>query len=278
MSEAQPVLGVIGGSGLYRLPGADVIDSRRVETPYGATSAPVTLARLGGREIAFLPRHGTTHALPPHRINYRANLWALASLGVEAVLSSAAVGSLSPDHRPGQFAVVTDVLDRTSGRADTFYDGTNDAGVQHLQTTQVWCPHLRAALIRALNRHDEDHRDRAVLAVINGPRFTSEAESAWLRSAGADLVSMTQYPEAVLAAELNLGYATLAYVTDADTGHDGSEPVSAQLVFDRLAAAQERVLAVLGTVAADWEEPYRSPRAMDPQAVARVLAQPVVAA
>lgn len=276
MSTAQPGLGIIGGSGLYRLPGADVISSEQVDTPYGPTSAPVTLARLGGRDVAFLPRHGTTHALPPHRINYRANVWALASVGVRAVLSSAAVGSLAPDQRPGRFAVVTDLLDRTSGRADTFYDGGNDAGVQHLQTTQVWCPVLRGALVAALRRHDEEYRDRAVLAVINGPRFAGEAESAALRDAGADLVSMTQYPEAVLAAELNLGYATLAYITDADTGHDGSEPVSAQLVFDRLAAAQERVLAVLGTVAADWDAGYRSPQAMDPQAVARVLAQPVV--
>lgn len=273
MSAPQPVLGIIGGTGLYRLPGSDVLGNHQVDTPYGSTSAPVTLARMGGRTIAFLPRHGATHALPPHRINYRANLWALASLGVRAVLSSAAVGSLSPEHRPGQFAVVTDLLDRTTGRADTFYDGSTDAGVQHLQSATIWCPRLRAALAVALDRHGEEHQDRAVLAVINGPRFTSGAESAWLRAAGADLVSMTQYPEAALAAELNLGYATLAYITDADTGHDGSEPVSANLVYERLAAAQQRVLAVVGSVAADWDDDYRPPGTMDPTAVARILDQ-----
>ena len=143
MNDVRPVLGIIGGSGLYRLPGAETISSEPVETPYGATSAPVTLARLGGRTVAFLPRHGTTHALPPHRINYRANLWALASLGVGAVLSSAAVGSLSPDHRRDTFAVVTDVIDRTTGRADTYYDGDNDADIRRSPSTSL---HRRRSL------------------------------------------------------------------------------------------------------------------------------------
>ncbi len=195
--------------------------------------------------VAFLSRHGRGHRIPPQQINYRANLRALKSLGVRAVISSAAVGGLVPGQRTDSFAVPDQFLDRTWGRADTFYDGSLPTGVQHLPAAEPFCPQLRRLLAAALERQGEVFQPDATVAVINGPRFSTRAESAALVQAGAHLISMTQYPEPVLAAELNMGFATRAFITDADTGHDGSEPVRAELVLRRLAAAKPRILAVL---------------------------------
>jgi len=250
-SESLVRIGVIGGTALSRLPEATVLDTLDVVTPFGPPSSPVTLARLAGLDgpdrpvIAFLSRHGRGHSIAPQQINHRANLWALRSVGVEVVISCAAVGGLVSSHGTGTFAVPDQFLDRTWGRADTFYDGSFSAGVQHLPAADPYSAPLRAALIAALELQGEDFAPAATVAVINGPRFSTRAESAALVQAGAHLVSMTQYPEPVLAAELNMHFATLAFITDADTGHDGSEPVTAEVVFGRLAAAQPRLLAVL---------------------------------
>ncbi|MGY4542992.1 5'-methylthioadenosine phosphorylase [Arthrobacter sp. UYNi723] len=253
-SEPFARIGIIGGTGLYRLPGAAVLETLDAATPFGPPSSPVTIARLaapdgtGGSDgpiVAFLSRHGRGHSIAPQQINHRANLWALKSMGVEAVISCAAVGGLVPGHGTGTFAVPDQFLDRTWGRADTFYDGSLGSGVQHLPAAEPYSAPLRAVLIAALELQGEDFARAATVAVINGPRFSTKAESAALVQAGAHLVSMTQYPEPVLAAELNMHFAALAFITDADTGHDGSEPVTAELVLGRLAAAQPRILAVL---------------------------------
>ncbi|MCZ2403582.1 MTAP family purine nucleoside phosphorylase [Paenarthrobacter sp. Z7-10] len=306
--DSRPRIAIIGGTGLYALPGADIVDVREIPTPFGAPSSPITLARLttpadptrtslGWRAradgkpgadtagkpgtdtvlVAFLSRHGRGHRLPPQQINYRANLWALKSLGVEAVISSAAVGGLVPSHRTDSFAVPDQFLDRTWGRPDTFYDGSLPTGVQHVGAAEPFCPSLRRLLATALAEHGEDYLPTAAVAVINGPRFSTKAESAALVLAGAHIVSMTQYPEPVLAAELNMGFASLAYITDADTGHDGSEAVTAELVFARLAAAQPRILAVLGSVVRLIETgvPYRAAAGISASAVGAVMAAPV---
>ncbi|WP_285726439.1 MTAP family purine nucleoside phosphorylase [Psychromicrobium xiongbiense] len=272
--DLQPLLGIIGGSGMYHLPGSRTLQTLNIPTPFGAPSSAITLAELNGRPVAFLARHGAGHRLPPQQINYRANLWALASLGVRAVISSAAVGSLVPGQPRDSFAVVSDFFDRTWGRADSFYLGQEGLGVQHVPAAGVFCPRLRSTLADSLREHGEAHQGHGTVAVINGPRFSSPAESAWLASAGAELVSMTQYPEPVLAAELNLGYATLAYITDADTGHDGSEPVTAELVFARLTAARARIRAVLGTVVERLDPHYRAEERLAPEVVQAVLALP----
>lgn len=252
--EPRPRIGIIGGTGLYKLPGAVVLSTLDVPTPFGPPSSPVTVARLaapdgpgddGGPVVAFLSRHGRGHSVAPQQINYRANLWALKSLGVEAVVSSAAVGGLVSSHGTGTFAVPDQVLDKTWGRADTFYDGSLPTGVQHLPAAEPYSVPLRAALGAALERQGEDFAGSGTVAVINGPRFSTKAESAALVQSGAHLISMTQYPEPMLAAELNMHFAALAFITDADTGHDGSEPVTAELVLGRLAAAQPRIFAVL---------------------------------
>ena len=277
----QARIGIIGGSGTYRLPGATVRASIDVETPYGPPSGPVTLADVAGRTVAFLPRHGGNHSLPPHKINYRANLWALKSLGVEAVLSSSAVGGLREGFGPETFVVTDQLIDRSWGRADTFFDGTAAdgvpaAGVQHLPASEPFCPTLRSHLESALAARDLSYVPQGTVVVINGPRFSTKAESAWYVSGGADIISMTQYPEPVLAAELNMGFANLAFITDSDTGHDGSDPVTADAVFARLKNAQGSILAVLEATVAAISDVYSPRPLMDQEAVRRIMALPVV--
>ncbi len=271
---AHPRIGIIGGSGTYRLPGDAVEAPRTVHTPYGPTSAPVTLAEIAGRSVAFLPRHGAGHSVPPQKINYRANLWALKSLGVEAVLSSSAVGGLRAGYGPSTFVVTDQLIDRTWGRTDTFFDGTT-AGVQHLPASEPFCPVLRSLLARALADRDLTHVAQGTVVVVNGPRFSTKAESTWYVSGGADIISMTQYPEPVLAAELNMGFANLAFVTDSDTGHDGSEPVTAEAVFARIKHAQPTILTVLEATIAAIGDSYAPRLLMDPAAVTAIMALPV---
>ncbi|MEC5182400.1 MTAP family purine nucleoside phosphorylase [Arthrobacter sp. CG_A4] len=277
----QARIGIIGGSGTYRLPGATVRATIDVDTPYGPPSGPVTLADVAWRTVAFLPRHGGNHSLPPQKINYRANLWALKSLGVEAVLSSSAVGGLREGFGPGTFVVTDQLIDRSWGRADTFFDGTSadgvsPAGVQHLPASEPFCPSLRSQLASALAAHDLSYVPQGTVVVINGPRFSTRAESAWYVSGGADIISMTQYPEPVLAAELNMGFANLAFITDSDTGHDGSDPVTADAVFARLKNAQGNVLAVLKATVAAIGDDYSPRPLMDQEAVRRIMALPAV--
>lgn len=275
----QARIGIIGGSGTYRLPGARVKSTVTIDTPYGFPSGPVTLAEIAGRAVAFLPRHGEDHSLPPHRINYRANLWALKSLGVEAVLSSSAVGGLRTRYAPDTFVVTDQLIDRTWGRADTFFDGAafrgaEPVGVQHLPASEPFCPGLRARLSESLAAAGFPHAPTGTVVVINGPRFSTTAESAWYVAGGADIISMTQYPEPVLAAELNMGFANLAYVTDSDTGHDGSAAVTAGAVFERLRNAQEHILTIVAATVAAIGGDYVPPRHIDQSAVERIMAQP----
>jgi 5'-methylthioadenosine phosphorylase len=275
----RPRIGIIGGSGTYRIPGAQVLSTLDVGTPYGTPSSPVTIATVAGQTVAFLPRHGGGHTLPPQKINYRANLWALKSLGVEAVLSSSAVGGLRSGFGPDTFVVPDQLIDRTWGRGDTFFDGetaysATPAGVQHLPASEPFCPQLRARLQDALDARGLPFAPTGTVVVINGPRFSTKAESAWYVAGGADIISMTQYPEPVLAAELNMGFANLAYITDSDTGHDGSEPVTAEAVFARLKNAQQHILAVLETAVAGIGEDYRARGLMDPAAVKAIMTQP----
>ena len=208
----------------------------RPHTPYGSPSAPVAVGHAGGRSIAFLPRHGVAHEWPPHRVNYRANLWALREVGVRRVIAPCAVGSLRPDVQPGDVVVLDQLVDRTTGRPDTYLDGPV-AG--HVSFADPYCPELGAVLAgAALATGCRVHRGGTVV-VVQGPRFSTRAESRWFRSLGWDVVNMTQYPEAYLARELGMCYAGLAVVTDYDTGVEGDEsvpPVSLETVLAVLAA------------------------------------------
>jgi 5'-methylthioadenosine phosphorylase len=228
MSAAQPLaeIGVIGGSGLYAL----LDDARQVEvdTPYGPPSDPLVIGDVGGRRVAFVPRHGTDHRFPPHRIPYRANLWALRSVGVRQVVAPCAVGSLRPDLGPGSLVVCDQLVDRTSGRAQTFYD---EGGAVHVPFADPFCPDGRATAVRLARDADWPVTDGGTLVVVEGPRFSTRAESQWFGAQGWSVVGMTAHPEAVLARELALCFTTVALVTDLDAGIDGGAHVTQEEVF-----------------------------------------------
>ncbi|UKY53199.1 S-methyl-5'-thioadenosine phosphorylase [Streptomyces inhibens] len=236
-------LAVIGGSGFYEL----LADAERitVDTPYGEPSDAITLSRVGGRRVAFLPRHGRGHALPPHRINYRANLWALRSLGVRQILAPCAVGSLRPELGPGAVVVPDQLVDRTSGRVQTFYE----EGAVHVSFADPYCSHGRQAALEAAAAAGTGATDGGTMVVIQGPRFSTRAESQWYAAAGWSLVNMTGHPEAVLARELALCYTAIALVTDLDAGIDAQQSVSQEEVFRVFAENTERLRElVLDTV------------------------------
>jgi 5'-methylthioadenosine phosphorylase len=243
MGERRAAVGVIGGSGLYRfLDGAETVE---VETPYGPPSDGLAVAALGGHRVAFLARHGSQHTLPPHRINYRANLWALHSLGVERVLAPCAVGSLRPDHAPGEVVVCDQVVDRTQGRADTFFDGPE---VAHLSAADPYCEELRPLAAAAAAEAGLTVHQGGTVVVINGPRFSTRAESRLYAAAGWNVVNMTQYPEVVLARELGMCYVNLSLVTDYDCGLEGVagvRPVTQEEVFAVFSQNTERLRTAL---------------------------------
>ncbi|HEX8855601.1 MAG TPA: S-methyl-5'-thioadenosine phosphorylase [Thermoleophilaceae bacterium] len=227
--EARPHVGIFGGSGFYEF--LDDTEAVTVETPYGPHSAPIRIGHIDGTAVAFMPRHGDKHELPPHRIDYRANLWAMKEVGVRRLIGPSACGSLKPELQPGTFVVVDQFVDRTSGRRDTFYDGP---GTTHASAAEPYCPELRGILVDCARRLDIPVVDGGTVVVIQGPRFSTRAESRWFAAAGWDVVNMTQYPEAWLARELELCYANVSLVTDYDVGLEGSphvEPVSAEMAL-----------------------------------------------
>lgn len=243
MAQSTPVSGaelaIIGGSGFYDLLSSAV--EQRVETPYGPTSGPISLGQIGDRAVAFLPRHGPGHVLPPHRIPYRANMWALRHLGVTRVLAPCAVGSLRPDVHPGEFVVCDQFVDRTWGRPDTYFDGPE---TRHVSVADPYCPEMRRAATDGLRRQSRTVHPSGTVVVVQGPRFSTRAESAWYRSAGWDVINMTQYPEVTLARELGMCFCGLALVTDYDTGVDGLEgidPVSMDAIFAVLGSMVDTV-------------------------------------
>lgn len=269
MTSAAPI-GVIGGSGLYRLSDAGEVETVTVETPYGPPSGPIRLGRLNGRAVAFLARHGEEHTVAPHRIPYRSNVWALASLGVRSIVTSSAVGGLSARAKPGAFVLPDQLIDRTFGRHDTFYDDD----VQHLAAAEPFSPELHAIALGALAGLGETVVPSGTTVVIQGPRFSTRAEANWFRAAGADIVNMTQYPEAVLAAELNVALVTLAFVTDTDAGTesgDTTDAADAATVLQRLADATPRILAAIGAIVAAIPPDFRPQQSIPPAAVERVL-------
>ena len=272
MTESTASVAVIGGSGLYSLFDPAQSEKRRIQTPYGP--ADVTIGQLGGRTVAFLTRHGADHSVAPHLINYRANIWALASLGVTAILSSSAVGGVSPDYAPGTLVLTDQYIDRTHGRADTFFEGGAATSVQHLASADPFDPALHTIAAQALG---DEVRASGTVVVIQGPRFSTRAESLWFRAAGAHTVNMTLYPEVPLAAELNIGTVNLSYVTDSDAGvsddEKQGEPLSAALVFSRLKEAQPRIVAAIETIIRALPDDYAGRELIDPAEVAKVLAQ-----
>ncbi|MFB7618918.1 S-methyl-5'-thioadenosine phosphorylase [Kitasatospora sp. NPDC056181] len=239
---------VIGGSGLYEL--LDDVTEVRVDTPYGEPSDSLFLGDVAGRTVAFLPRHGRGHRVPPHRINYRANLWALHTLGVRQVVAPCAVGGLRPEHGPGTLLVPDQFVDRTSGRVQTFYDGLplpdgTVPEVVHVSMADPYCPAGRHAAMEAAREAAWETVDGGTLVVIEGPRFSTRAESRWFTANGWSVVGMTGHPEAVLARELGLCYTSVALVTDLDAGVESGGGVTHGEVLKEFARNVDRLRTVL---------------------------------
>ena len=251
--------GVIGGSGLYEL--LEDATEVSVETPYGPPSDPITIGEVEGRRVAFLPRHGKQHQYPPHKIPYRANLWALRSLGVRQILAPCAVGSLRSDMGAGTFVVPDQLVDRTRSRVQTYYD----TGAVHVSFADPYCPVGRRTVARTAQDLGVDIVDGGTMVVIEGPRFSTRAESRWFASQGFSLVNMTGHPEAVLARELALCYTAIALVTDLDAGVAEGESVTQEEVFRVFGENLKRMRGLLFSVIANLpaERDCPCPHALD---------------
>ncbi|MCC6444748.1 MAG: S-methyl-5'-thioadenosine phosphorylase [Armatimonadetes bacterium] len=211
MREAQ--IGVFGGSGFYAF--LENVEEVKVETPYGPPSDKVALANALGKTVAFLPRHARDHSIPPHRIPFRANLWAMKSLGVTRIISPSAAGSLQPHVQRGDFVVCDQFVDRTWGRGDTFFDGPVTA---HIAAHDPYCPHLRRLAYEIGQAQGNRMHPKGTAVVIQGPRFSTRSESRWYTQMGWEVVNMTQYPEVILARELGVCYTNISLITDYDVG------------------------------------------------------------
>ncbi len=243
----EPIaLAVIGGSGLYSMEELEVIEHRELDTPFGAPSAPILIGDLGGRRIAFLARHGIGHRLSPSAVNYRANIFALKLLGVERILSVSACGSLREDYEPGHIVIPDQLFDFTKKRETSFFDVDL---IAHLSVADPFCPELSGLLADGLGAvGGVSHRGGAFIT-IEGPRFSTRAESNTFRSWGMSVIGMTTSPEAFLAREAEMCYAVMAHVTDYDVWHLAEQPVTVEMVIRTLRAnttlAQKAIAAAL---------------------------------
>jgi 5'-methylthioadenosine phosphorylase len=253
-------IGVIGGTGLYEF--LDAADEVAVDTPYGPPSARLVIGEVAGRRVAFVPRHGRDHQFPPHRIPYRANLWALRSVGVRQVLAPSAVGSLTPSYGPGTLAIPDQLVDRTTGRIQTFYD---QGGAVHVQFADPYCPVGRATAVATARASGWEPAPAGTLVIIEGPRFSTRAESRWYAAQGWTLIGMTGHPEAVLARELALCYTTIALVTDTDAGVEEGQGVTQAEVFrvfaDNMKRLRDLLVDIIGKLPSQRDCPC--PHALD---------------
>ena len=275
MQDEHVEIAVIGGSGLAALAVDDARLLAPVPTPYGTVSG-IVVGRLAGRRTAFLARHGAGHRVSPHRIDARANLWALAKLGARILVSTNAVGGLEADMRPGDLALTDQLIDRTWGRADSYFDGGDIVqGVEHLPLAEPYSRELRRLAAAALRDAGETPREAVTSVVIQGPRFSTRAEAGWHRLMGAGIVNMTQLPEAALAAELGFAHVNLAIITDTDTEHgdgDQDRSVTAERVFQVMAAAEPRLNAAIAAIIRAIPADFTAPTLLSEDAVRSILA------
>jgi 5'-methylthioadenosine phosphorylase len=253
-SSGRPLaeIGVLGGSGFYSW--LDDAHPVPVDTPFGSPSEAPMVGSVAGRTVAFIPRHGRDHRFPPHRLNYRANLWALRALGVRQVLAPSAVGSMLPELGPGSLVVPDQIIDRTWGRPHTIYGGDHGGStgpVVHVSLADPYCPRGRAVVASAAAAAGWPARESATLVVINGPRFSTRAESRWHAAAGGHVVGMTGMPEAAIARELALCYTSASVVTDLDAGFESGEGVTHAEVLATFGASVERLKTVLAGAVAE---------------------------
>jgi 5'-methylthioadenosine phosphorylase len=257
---AQATIGVLGGSGFYEF--LDDAEEVAVDTPFGKPSDALTVGRVGGRSVAFLPRHGRNHEYPPHRIPYQANMWALRSVGVRQVLAPSAVGSLTPAYSAGTLVIPDQLVDRTTSREQTYY---SVGGAVHVQFADPYCPNGRSVAVATAREAGWAVVPSGTLVVIEGPRFSTRAESQWYASEGWTIVGMTGHPEAVLARELALCYTSLSLVTDTDAGVAEGEGVTHAEVLEAFAENVARLRDLLMTVIVELphERTCPCPNALD---------------
>lgn len=213
-------IGVFGGSGFYSF--LEETEEYEIDTPYGNPSDKIVIGRVGEKKVAFIPRHGRNHNLPPHKINYRANIYAMKKIGVKYIFGPCVSGSLQPHIKPGQFVVCDQFVDRTRGRIDTFYDGPKTI---HMAMAEPYCPNLRKIVIESAKELKIDCHPRGTIVIIQGPRFSTKSESRWFANQGWEVISMTQYPEVCLAREQEICYVNISLITDYDTGLEGHPEV-----------------------------------------------------
>ena len=239
MAKDEAEIGVYGGSGFYSL-----IENPRevwVETPYGLPSDKIALGEIAGRKVAFLPRHGKDHRFPPQSINYRANAWAFKELGITRIIGPTACGSLQAHVKPGSMVVADQIVDRTSGREDTFYSGPITT---HVSFADPYCSQMRPIAVDALRSIGIETHDKGTIVIIQGPRFSTRAESKWFSGLGWEVINMTNYPESYLARELEMCYVNISLITDYDVGLEGQggiTPVSHAEVMKVFATNNDRV-------------------------------------
>lgn len=247
----QAQFGVFGGSGFYSL--MEGVEEVWVPTPYGASSDKIAVGRIGDKSVAFLPRHGKDHQYPPHGIPYRANLYAMRELGVTQIIAPTASGSLQAHIKPGEFVVTDQFVDRTWGREDTYFNGPM---VRHVSPAYPYCPRLRKVALAAGAENGIPIHDGGTVVVIQGPRFSTKAESRWFGSMGWEVINMTQYPEVMLARELGLCYVNIALITDYDAGLEGHPevtPVTEEAVYEVFRANNDKVKAMIYTMIRNME-------------------------
>lgn len=243
MTKLKADIGVIGGSGFYSL--FTKGESIAINTPYGLPSDQFMIGEIAGKRVAFLPRHGEKHQYPPHVIPYRANIWGFKKLGVKFIISPCAAGSLQPEIRPGDFVIIDQFVDRTWGRKDSFYDGPKTI---HIAADTPFCPNVRKHAIETGKKLNYHIHQNGTVVVINGPRFSTKAESQWFRSCGWQVINMTVYPEVVLARELEMCYLNISLITDYDTGlikDKKVRPVSLQQVLTIFKKNNEKVKVMI---------------------------------
>lgn len=232
----KPVLGVIGGSGLYAIEDLENVEQLHAETPFGEPSSPIVLGDLNGKRVAFLARHGLGHVLAPGEVNYRANIYALRDLGVERVVAVSACGSLREDYEPGDIVVPDQIFDRAYGRKTTFFE---QGFVAHISVADPFCPDMTRLLVESVAHADGTIHEGGAYVIIPGPRFSTRAESNTYRAWGMSIVGMTTAPEAFLAREAEMCYVVMAHVTDYDVWHSAEEPVTVEMVFRTIKANTE---------------------------------------
>lgn len=229
-------IGIIGGSGFYSL--LSNVDKQSMDTKYGKPSSEISLGKIGNKKVAFIARHGNKHTIPPHKVPYRANIEALSTLGVKRIIATNAIGSLRKEYAPGDFVLFDQFANFTHGRPDTFYD---EDLVVHVSTAYPYCKDLRRYAETTLNEMKVKHHNAGTIVVINGPRFSTKAESQFFSSQGFHTIGMTQYPEVTLAREKEICYLGIGVVTDYDVGLEGRDDIRPVSVADVISTFSKNI-------------------------------------